>query len=196
MNTKVSSNSGFSPGFTLVLCLCFFVGRSKSLTWVLLAPPLSFVGISWAWCIVTSIRPRCGLYANVTSILPHFDIKEASCWRSLTSNKCSWKKRIYDYNRPELSLRPNKKKPVYRVTRSCLKLVKPRIFSGFPKKNIILSIFKGDLPFRLSKWMKSYFFPEKKNEKKICVLTLPKIFRPLTQNDLFFLFGPTADLQS
>ena len=33
-----------------------------------------------------------------------------------------------------------------------------------------------------------YFF-QKKNNKKKCVPTLPKIFRPVTQNTLIFLFG-------
>ena len=37
-----------------------------------------------------------------------------------------------------------------------------------------------------SKCIKLYFFPVKKIIKKICVPTLPKIFRPLTRNTLIF----------
>ena len=70
------------------------------------------------------------------------------------------------------SVRPNKK---YLCSYLNL-LVKARIFSGFLLKNII------------SKCIKLYFFPEKKNKKK-CVPTLPKIFRPVTRNRLIFLFG-------
>ena len=41
-------------------------------------------------------------------------------------------------------------------------------------RNIILCILKGEMPFKMHKL---YFFPEKKY-----VPTLPKIFRPVTQN--------------
>ena len=53
-------------------------------------------------------------------------------------------------------IRPNKKKiPVFRVTRPYLNLlVKPRLFSGFLER----------IP--LSKCIKLYFFPEKKNNLK------------------------------
>ena len=71
-------------------------------------------------------------------------------------------------------LSPNKKIPVFRVTRLYLNLlVKPRFFSGF-----------------LSKCIKLYFFPEKKLlKKKICVPTLLKLSDPVTRNTLIFLFG-------
>ena len=38
----------------------------------------------------------------------------------------------------------------------------------------------------LSKCIKLYFF-QKKKKKRICVHTLPKIFRPVTRNTLFYL---------
>ena len=47
-----------------------------------------------------------------------------------------------------------------------------------------LCILKGKMPFKMHKII---FFPE----KKICVPTLPKIFRPITRNMLIFLFGLT-----
>ena len=73
---------------------------------------------------------------------------------------------------------------MFRVTRPYLNLlVKPRNFLGFLGKNIILSILKGEM-------QKILFFPEKKIiKKKTCVPTQPKIFRPVTQNTLIFLFG-------
>ena len=50
-------------------------------------------------------------------------------------------------------------------------------------KNIILSI----LPFQMHKII---IFQEKKIiEIKICMPTLPKVFRPVTRNTLIFLFG-------
>ena len=72
--------------------------------------------------------------------------------------------------------RPNKKIPVFRVIPLYLNLlVKPRIFSGFLEKNIILCILKGKMSFKMHKII--FFFPEKRIIKKnICVLTLPKIF--------------------
>ena len=36
---------------------------------------------------------------------------------------------------------------------------------------------------------KMIHFSRIKNYKKVCVPTLPNIFRPVTQNTLFFLFG-------
>ena len=46
------------------------------------------------------------------------------------------------------------------------------------------------MPFKMYKIL---FFPEKENnQKNICVPTLPKIFRPATQNTLIFLFGLIA----
>ena len=63
------------------------------------------------------------------------------------------------------------KVPVFRVRQPYLNLlVKPRIFSGFLEKNIILCTLKGISPFKMHKII---FFPV----KKICVPTLPKIFR-------------------
>ena len=44
----------------------------------------------------------------------------------------------------------------------------------------------------LSKCIKIYIF-RKKNEKKTCVSTLPKIFRPVTRNTLISLFGLTVN---
>ena len=46
-----------------------------------------------------------------------------------------------------------------------------------------LCILKGILPFKTHKII---FFPEKKILKKICVPTLPKIFRPVIRNTYFF----------
>ena len=40
------------------------------------------------------------------------------------------------------------------------------------------------MPFKMLKI--EYFFPEKNDEKKICVPNLPKIFRTITQNTLIF----------
>ena len=40
------------------------------------------------------------------------------------------------------------------------------------------------MPFKI---MKLYLFPD----KKLCVQTLPKTFRPITQNTHIFLFDPT-----
>ena len=62
----------------------------------------------------------------------------------------------------EFEIGPNKRKPVFRVTRPYLNLLmKPRIFSRSSGKN---------------------------NEKKLCVPTLPKIFRPVTRNTYFFIW--------
>ena len=56
-------------------------------------------------------------------------------------------------------LRPNKKKPVFRVTGPYLNLlVKPRFFSGFLNFFIILCILKGEMPFKMHKII---FLPEK-----------------------------------
>ena len=76
-------------------------------------------------------------------------------------------------------VRPNKNIPVFRVTRPYLNLlVKPRIFSGFSGKNIILCILKGEMPFKMHKII--YFSPKTKYLKKWYVPTLCKIFRPVT----------------
>ena len=49
---------------------------------------------------------------------------------------------------------------MFRVTRPYLNsLVKPRIFSGFLEKYIILCILKGKMPFKMHKII--YFFSEK-----------------------------------
>ena len=42
------------------------------------------------------------------------------------------------------------------------------------------------MPFKMHKMI---FFQKKKIIKKICVPTLPKIFRPVTRNTLIFLLG-------
>ena len=58
-------------------------------------------------------------------------------------------------------------------------LVKPRFFFRFSGKNIFLCILKGYMPFKMHKII---FF----SRKKICVPTLPKIFRSVTETYLFF----------
>ena len=67
------------------------------------------------------------------------------------------------------------------VTRPSLNLlVKPRTFSRFSgKKNtcIIYCILQGKMPFKMH---------QIKLKKNICVPTLLKIFRPVTQNTLIF----------
>ena len=66
--------------------------------------------------------------------------------------------------RPALSLGPNKKIPVFRVTGPYLNLlVKPRIVFRFSGKTIILCILKGEMPFKMHKIKKN---PEKKIIKK------------------------------
>ena len=84
----------------------------------------------------------------------------------------------------KLHLGQNKKIPVFRVTRPYLNLlVKPRIFLFFFWKIYNFMHFE-----RLSKCIKLYFFPKKKR-KKVCVTTLPKIFRPVTRITHIFIFG-------
>ena len=69
---------------------------------------------------------------------------------------------------------------MYRVTQPYLNLlVKPRIFSCFHEKYNPMHFERQKC---LSKCIKFYFFPE----KKICVPTLPKSFRPVTRNILIF----------
>ena len=69
-------------------------------------------------------------------------------------------------------------------------LVKPRIFFMFSGKNVNFGILKGKMPFKMHKII--YFLkPFKMHKiiffrKKIRVLTLPKIFRPVTRNTLIF----------
>ena len=92
-------------------------------------------------------------------------------------------------------IRPNKKIPVFRVTRPYLNiLVKPIFFQVFWEKNILLCILKGEMPFKMHKlYFSRLFFPEKKTKKKqnkICVPTLPKSFRPVTRHTLIFLIWP------
>ena len=53
---------------------------------------------------------------------------------------------------------------------------------------MILCILKGEMPFKMHKIKKK--IPEKKKIKKICVPTLPKIFRPVTRNTLIFITWP------
>ena len=54
---------------------------------------------------------------------------------------------------------PNKRMPVYRVTQPYLNLVvKPRIFSGFLEKYIILCILKREMSFKMHKII--YIFPK------------------------------------
>ena len=75
---------------------------------------------------------------------------------------------------------------MFRVTQPYLNLlVKSRTFSEIQiiRKNIILC----KMPFKMYKII---FSPQKqKQNKKICVPTLPKIFRPVTRNTLnFFIY--------
>ena len=85
----------------------------------------------------------------------------------------------------------NKKVPVFRVTRLYLNLlVKPRIFFPdlFGKKNIILCILKSCSSFKMHKIMCVFF--QKKNKENVCLVpTLPKIFRPVTQDTHNFIYG-------
>ena len=85
---------------------------------------------------------------------------------------------LHKYNSGQI-----KKNPVFSVTQPDLNLlVKPRIFSGFLKKYIIVCILKGEMPFKMHKMLFS-------SRKKICVPILPKIFRPVTRNIHFtFLY--------
>ena len=59
--------------------------------------------------------------------------------------------------------------------------------------NIFICILKGISPFKMHKII---FFARKKIIKKLCVPTLPKIFRPVTRNTLIFLFGLTSVLHT
>ena len=74
--------------------------------------------------------------------------------------------------------------PLFRVAGPYRNLqVKPRFFSGFLDKNIILCILKGEMPFKMHKII---FFSSR---KKKCVPILPKMSRLVTRNTLSFLFG-------
>ena len=53
-------------------------------------------------------------------------------------------------------------------------------------KNIILSILKGEMPFKMHKIKK--ISREKIFKKKICVPTIPKIFRPVIPKTHFFIW--------
>ena len=89
-------------------------------------------------------------------------------------------------------IRPNKKKqtPMFRVTGPYLNfVVKPRIFFRYSGKKYNFMHFerRNKITFFskcLSKCIKLYFF-----QKKICVPTLPKIFRLVTRNTLIFYFA-------
>ena len=91
---------------------------------------------------------------------------------------------FFSYMQIFFNIMQNKKIPVFRVTRPYLNLlVKPRIFFKFSgKKNIFVMHFERQI--RLSKCIKLYLSPPP--PKKICVPTLPKIFRPTTLNTFFF----------
>ena len=65
------------------------------------------------------------------------------------------------------TIRPNKTIPVFRVTLTYKNLlVKPRIFSRFLEKYIILCSLKGKMPFKMHKLYS--FSTKKKRMKKIC----------------------------
>ena len=82
-------------------------------------------------------------------------------------------------------VRSNKKIPVFRVTRPYLNLlVKPRIFSGFLEKNIILCILKGKMPSKMHKII--FFFQKKKIDKKKKYLPYLNFLDPLPEIHLFF----------
>ena len=85
------------------------------------------------------------------------------------------------------SVRPNKKIPVFRVTRPYQNLlVKPRFFSGFlgKKYNFNAYVFQNNKIIFCS--------PPPLEKKNVCPLpTLPKIFRPNTRNTLIISFGLT-----
>ena len=67
---------------------------------------------------------------------------------------------------PYIWLRPNRKIPVFRVTRPYLNWqLKPRFFSGFWKKIIISCILKGKMPFKMHKFI---FFSRIK-KKNVCL---------------------------
>ena len=76
-----------------------------------------------------------------------------------------------------------------RVTRPYLNLpMKPRFFIMFSGKKYNFMHLKGKMKC-LSKCIFFFFFSRKKLIKnKLCFLTLPKIFKPVTRN-IFFLFG-------
>ena len=62
------------------------------------------------------------------------------------------------------TMKPNKNIPVFRVTRPYLNLlVKHRIFLVFLEENIILCILKGEMPFKMHRFI---FFQKKKIIKK------------------------------
>ena len=83
---------------------------------------------------------------------------------------------------PNVSIRSNRKIPVFSVTRPYLNLlVKPRIFSGFLKKNFFM-YFERQNAFQNS--LNYFSFPE-----KICVPTLPKISDLLPETHFFFFLA-------
>ena len=64
-------------------------------------------------------------------------------------------------------------------------LVKPRFFSGFQEKYIILCILKGEMPFKMHKIV---FFSRKRiKPKKMCLSYLK--YSDITRNTLIVLFG-------
>ena len=82
-------------------------------------------------------------------------------------------------------IRPNKKRPVFRVTQPYLNLlVKPGIFSSFLGKKLFLCILKGEMLFKMQKII--YFFPEKNNLKKYVCLPYLNLSDPLPKTHLFF----------
>ena len=75
---------------------------------------------------------------------------------------------------------------MFRVARPYLNLlVNPKVLFRFSGKNITLCILKGKMPFKMHKII---FSRKKIKWKIICVPTLPKIFRPVTQNSYFFIW--------
>ena len=55
--------------------------------------------------------------------------------------------------------------------------------------------FERQKPFTFQNALNYILFPEKKIIKKMCVPTLPKIFKPVTRNTLIFLFGLMVKIQ-
>ena len=125
---------------------------------------------------------------NIWQISPNSESIVSSIYLKLIQVSCIslniYKNIPYTFNvfsqYPCIPKNPSRASPVLRVTRPYLNLlVKPRIFSSFLKKCIILCILKGEMPFKMHKKKK---FPE----KNVCLLA--KHFRPITRNT-YFLFG-------
>ena len=94
--------------------------------------------------------------------------------------------RIHKCTSLSLLFRPNKKLPVFRVTRPYLNLlVKPRIFFRFSRIYIIiLCILKGEMHFKMHKVI--FFFQKKIIKTKYVCLPYLKFSDLLPETHLFF----------